>query len=222
MFWDFQSRHYEQESREYAGLHLRILEKTRTHLKDSDKVLDYGCATGKITCELASHAKEIHGLDFSRRMIAAATTNAAERRIENVEFEQATIFDQVYPEESFDLVLALGVLHLLKDPPRALERVNALLRPGGLFVSSTACMEDDYSVLNQINRFASLLSRVGILPYMRFFKIPELEASIIKAGFQILETETLPFDNGSDEQYVVARFVAARKAQPVAAVRVIK
>jgi 2-polyprenyl-3-methyl-5-hydroxy-6-metoxy-1,4-benzoquinol methylase len=212
MFWNFQARNYEEESREYAGLHLRILENTRKYLKGGDTVLDYGCATGKVTCELAGHVKEVHGLDFSSRMIAAARRKAAERRIKNADFKQGTIFDQIYPEESFDVVLALGILHLLKDPQRAIERIHALLRPGGLFVSSTASMADSYSVLNQINRFASVLSSVGIFPHMRFFRIPELEDSITQAGFQILGTESLPFDSESDEeQYIIAHFVAARK-----------
>jgi 2-polyprenyl-3-methyl-5-hydroxy-6-metoxy-1,4-benzoquinol methylase len=212
MFWDFQSRNYEEESRKYAGLHLRILENTRKYLKGSYTVLDYGCATGKITCELAGQVREIHGLDFSRKMIAAARRKATESGIENVDFKQATIFDQVYQEESFDVVLALGILHLLKDPQKAIERIHALLGPGGLFVSSTASMADSYSVLNQVNRFASILSRLGIFPHMRFFRIPELEGSITQASFQILETESLPFDSESgDEQYIIAHFVAARK-----------
>lgn len=212
MFWDYLSGNYEEETRKYAGLHLQILKNTRNYLKGSDTVLDYGCATGKITCELASQVKEIHGLDFSPRMIAAARRKAAEHKTENVDFKQATIFDPVYPGESFDVVLALGILHLLKDPQKAIERIHALLKPGGLFVSTTACMADSHSVLNQINRFVSLLSRMRIFPYLRFFRIPELEASITQASFQILETESLPFDSESDDQqYVIARFVAASK-----------
>jgi 2-polyprenyl-3-methyl-5-hydroxy-6-metoxy-1,4-benzoquinol methylase len=212
LFWDYLSRGYEEEISKYAGLHLRILENTRKYLNDSDTVLDYGCSTGKITCELAGHVQEINGLDFSARMIAAARRKAAEHKIENVDFKQATIFDQVYPEESFDVILALGILHLLKDPQKAIERIHALLKPGGLFVSSTACMADSESALNLINRFVSLLSWTGLFPHLKFLKIPELETSITQASFQILETESLPFDSESDQQqYVIARFVAAKK-----------
>lgn len=212
VWWDYLSRNYEEETRKYAGLHLQILENTRKYLKDSDAVLDYGCATGKITCELAGQVKEIHGLDFSSRMIAAARRKAAECEIDNIDFKQATIFDQVYPGESFDVVLALNILHLLKDSQKAIERIHALLKPGGLFVSTAACMVDSHSVLNQLNRFVSLLSGTGIFPHLRFFRIPELEGSIARANLQILETASLPFESESnDRQYVIARFVAARK-----------
>jgi 2-polyprenyl-3-methyl-5-hydroxy-6-metoxy-1,4-benzoquinol methylase len=214
LFWDYQSRSYEKEARKYPGLHCRILQNTRKYLKGGDTVLDYGCATGKVACELADHVQEVHGLDFSARMIAAARKKAAELKIENVDFRQATIFDPVYPAESFDVVVALGILHLLKDPQKAIERIHALLKPGGLFVSSTACMADGHSVLDQINRFLSLLSRTGLFPHLRFCKIPELEGSIAQASFQILETESLLFDSESDQQqYIVARFVAAKKTE---------
>jgi 2-polyprenyl-3-methyl-5-hydroxy-6-metoxy-1,4-benzoquinol methylase len=59
---------------------------------------------------------------------------------------QATIFDTRLKEETFDVILAFGILHLLKDFPKAIRRINELLKPGGWFISSTACMGKDKTI----------------------------------------------------------------------------
>jgi 2-polyprenyl-3-methyl-5-hydroxy-6-metoxy-1,4-benzoquinol methylase len=38
------------------------------------------------------------------------------------------------------VILAFHVLHLLEDTQEVVQRMHELLKPGGLFVSATACM----------------------------------------------------------------------------------
>jgi len=104
--------------------------------------LDFGCATGIKTLELAGDVREIQGIDISPKMVAAAKRNAVKREVQNVNFAQATIFERRFEEEAFDVILAFGILHLLKNLPQALQRINELLKPGGWFISSTACIGD--------------------------------------------------------------------------------
>jgi 2-polyprenyl-3-methyl-5-hydroxy-6-metoxy-1,4-benzoquinol methylase len=133
--------------------------------------------------------KEIHGIDISSKMIEAAKGKADERKIENIDFAQATIFDERYRRESFDVILALNIMHLVEDTQKVMQRINELLKPGGLIISSTACLGEKktfLSILLSIPIF--LLIKIGIPPYLRSFKIPELEDSITKENFQIVET----------------------------------
>lgn len=109
------------------------------------------------------------------------------------------------------MILAFSILHLLKDPPKAIHRINELLRPGGVCVSSTACMGDDKTIPTLMNSILFIPSRIGIFPYLRFLEISELEQSITQAKFQIVETETLLFSPTSDPTYIIARFIAAKK-----------
>ena len=211
MFWDRLANNFDEQEGQYKHTHLKTVENVTKYLNANDLVLDYGCATGKTACEIAGQVKEVRGIDFSSKMIAAAKRNAAERKIQNTDFTQATIFDQRLKQESFDVILAFGILHLLKDPSQAIQRINKLLKPGGWFVSSTACMGDDETIPTVINNILFIPSRIGIFPYLRFLKISELEHSITHGKFQIVETETLTFGPTDDQAYIIARFVAAKK-----------
>ncbi|HNT76493.1 MAG TPA: methyltransferase domain-containing protein [Anaerolineae bacterium] len=213
LFWDRNAKTYEQQEARYPQMHARNIENARKYLCANDLVLDFGCATGVKALELADDVREIQGIDISPKMVAAAKRNAVEWKVHNVDFVQATIFDQRFAEGAFDVLLAFGILHLLKDLPQALQRINILLKPGGWLISSSACMGQDDTILGWINRLLSIPARIGLLPTLQFLKIPELEAAIARAGFAIVETETIPFNPADGEQYVVGRFIAAQKEQ---------
>ncbi len=68
---------------------------TKEYLNANDNVLDFGCATGTKTFELADVVKQIHGLDFSAEMISEATKKKNKVNITNVSFSQGTIFNDV-------------------------------------------------------------------------------------------------------------------------------
>jgi 2-polyprenyl-3-methyl-5-hydroxy-6-metoxy-1,4-benzoquinol methylase len=211
IFWDRLANNFDHVEGQYHQLHLKIVENANKYLRTSDLVLDYGCATGTTAIEIASQVKAVHGIDISSRMIDAAKRKVAERRIQNVNFSQATIFDQRLKPESFDVVFAFGILHLLKNPQKVIQRINVLLKPGGWLVSSTACMGNDKIIPRVMNGILFIPSRIGLVPHLRFLEITRLEHIITHSKFHISETETLPFDPTSDQTYIVARFVAAKK-----------
>lgn len=170
---------------------LKIIERTKKYLDASSVVLDYGCATGSIAIEMANAAKEVRGIDISSNMIEIAKRKADERKIENIAFTKAAIFDESLEKESFDLILALSVLHLVEDPAQAMDRVNQLLKPGGVFISATPCLGEKtfLSVLMNVPIF--LLSKMGLIPPIKFFSASSLAAAITSEDFQIIEQEDL-------------------------------
>jgi ubiquinone/menaquinone biosynthesis C-methylase UbiE len=68
-FWDRQSRNYDKTESKIEQLRVKVVEKSKKYLNASDIVLDYGCGTGTITCEIAETVKEIRGIDISAKMI---------------------------------------------------------------------------------------------------------------------------------------------------------
>ena len=64
-------KHDKAEER-FEPIHLKIVEYTKKYLSGSEIVLDYGCATGTKTFELAGNVKEIQGIDISSKMIEIA------------------------------------------------------------------------------------------------------------------------------------------------------
>lgn len=211
LFWDRNAKTYEQQEARYPQMHARSIENARKYLCANDLVLDFGCATGAKALDLAAHVREIQGIDISPKMVSAAQRNAVERKVHNVNFTQATIFDRRFEEEMWDVILAFGILHLVKNLPQAIQRINDLLKPGGWFISSTACMEENEKVPALMNTLLFIPGQLGLLPWLRFLKIPDLESIVTRGKFHIVETETLRFDPVQEHPYIVGRFIAVQK-----------
>lgn len=95
---------------------------------------------------------------------------------------RAAIDDLELPESAYDVVLALSVLHLLADRDPVIAKVHRALRPGGVFVTSTACLGDTMGYI----RWVAPLGRVlGLFPLLRVFTTKELVQSLAAAGFGI-------------------------------------
>ena len=207
--WDRLAKNWDTPGVSLGKNDLKIIEMTKKYLNSGSVVLDYGCATGSIALELASMTKEIHGIDISPNMIEIAKSKADERKINNIGFTRAAIFDKSLGKESFDVILALSILHLVEDTAPVMDRVNTLLKPGGIFISSTPCLGEKtfLSVLMNIPIF--LLSRVGVIPSITFFSAASLTEAITKAGFQMVE------QNDLSVRPLRECFIVARKAWKV-------
>jgi len=199
-FWDNAADTYDQEERKDEQTYIKIIEKTKKYLKASDVLLDFGCGTGLISNEIADHVKVIRAIDISSKMIEIAKQKADGRNIENIDYAQATIFDERYLSGSFDVILAFYILHLVEDTHQVIQRIHELLKPGGLMISATPCMGERKTFLNIP---LLLATKIGLVPNIRSFKISELEGSIAAGNFEIDETERLK--KSSPEYFIVAR-----------------
>ena len=199
-FWDRTANNYDKEEKKDEQTYLSIIEKTRKYLKLSDIILDYGCGTGQASNEIAGNVKMVHAIDISSKMIEIAKNKAMGRKIQNIDYAYSTIFDDRYKKGSFDVILAFYVLHLLDDPQKVIQRMNELLKPGGLIISVTPCMGEK-PILNII---FSIAGKTGIIPKIRPFKFPEIEHLLTKENLEIIETECL---HKRSKQY----FISAKK-----------
>ena len=204
-FWDRLAGNFDQESDDSAQPYNKTIEKTKKYLNAGDIVMDYGCATGGSSLQIAGYVKEVHGVDISSKMIAAATSKAAGCNLENVEFSKTTIFDERYQQGSFDVILAFNILHLLEDTPVVLQRITQLLKPGGVMISETACLREKALLDRLIFLLLTLVTKIGIIPYVKFFSTSELEDSITKGGLRIIETDRLT--NSPMSYFIVAKKV---------------
>jgi SAM-dependent methyltransferase len=90
-------------------------------------VLDIGCGTGRYSIECAKRgAKKVMGIDFAPQMIEFSKNIAKQMNVHNTcEFICADFLN--YPfENSFDIVLALGLFDYIKDPAPLFKKVAQL------------------------------------------------------------------------------------------------
>ena len=202
-FWDRIADRYARQPIADEASYRRKLEVTREYLRPDMKVLEFGCGTGSTALEHAPYVEHIHAIDVSARMIEIARAKAEASGARNLSFEQSTIEALDAPEASYDAVLALSVLHLLEDKEAAIAKVHRLLTPGGVFVTSTACLRDSPKLRLLIAVIGPPGRWLGLLPLVRVFSRGELQAPLADAGFDI-EHAWRP---GKDK----AAFIVARK-----------
>lgn len=159
-----------------------FIDEAVKYLKADDTILDFGCGTGLICNEIAGHVGFIHAIDISARMIEISEKKATERAIRNIGFARTSIFDEKFSEGSFDAIIAFNLFHLLEEPQKYFQRMNQILKPGGLIISATPCMSEA-PVLNHVIKFFSL---IGLTPELNSFTGTEMEQLFLKASFKII------------------------------------
>ncbi|MFO0581487.1 MAG: class I SAM-dependent methyltransferase [Anaeromyxobacter sp.] len=197
-FWDRLAKHFDWLESKDAPINARIVELTRRHLAPGDTVLDCGCGTGTAALALAGGVGRVVGIDLSRNMIERATAKCAAAAVTNCSFLHGTIEDPALRERPFDAVLAFYLLHLLDDAPRFLRAARGLLKPGGLLVSATPCLErTSYGVV------LPLAGRLHLVPPIALFSVTGLERLMTDGGLELVESVCL-HDSGK-QQFIVAR-----------------
>lgn len=200
-FWDKIADRYSKKPITDEAAYQKKLEVTREYFTPESKVLEFGCGTGSTAILHAPFVGHILATDISPRMIEIATDKAKADKVDNLRFEVASIETLDAPDASFDVVLGLSILHLLEDIDAAIDKVVRLLKPGGLFVSSTVCVADKMKWF----RFVVPIGRaLGLMPYVNVISKAELEQKLTDAGLAI-EYNWHP-DGG------LVAFIVARKA----------
>lgn len=181
-FWDNIAEKYAKQPIADEAAYEKKLAVTREYFRPDMEVLEIGCGTGSTAILHAPYVKHIRAVDFSGNMIAIAQSKAEAAQIQNVTFEQAAIEDLNSPDESLDVVLGLSILHLLRDMEGAIAKVYQMLKPGGFFITSTACIAETMSWFKLVAPIGRLL---GFLPFVQVLSVQTLVDSLTQAGFEL-------------------------------------
>jgi ubiquinone/menaquinone biosynthesis C-methylase UbiE len=181
-FWDRLAERYTRKPVADEASYQKKLEVTRSYLGPETQVLEFGCGSGLTAIWHAPNVRHIRAIDSSSKMVEIARENAARKKIDNITIERATIEEVSVPDQSLGAVLGLSILHLLEDKEAAIAKVYRILKPGGVFVTSTMCLGDG---MNLIKFIAPVGKRLGVMPLVRTFTAEELVAGLTDAGFEI-------------------------------------
>ncbi len=200
-FWDRIAERYAKKPVADEAIYQKKLQITREYLRPDMEVFEFGCGTGSTAIAHAPYVKHIEAIDISSMMIEIAQRRAGTASVENVTFSCKTIEGFCATDESFDVVLGLSILHLLENKEEIIARVLRLLKPGGIFVTSTACIGDAQRFLKLMVPLGRFL---GLMPLVKVFTTPELVQAMTDAGFTI-DQQWQPGENK-------AVFIVAKKA----------
>jgi len=181
-FWDRIAERYARKPVADEAAYQEKLRVTREYLRPDMEVLEFGCGTGSTAIAHAPYVKHILATDISAKMIEIARDKAAAGNVDNVTFERTAIEDLAGGDQTFDAVMGHSILHLVDDKDATISKVHALLKPGGIFVSSTACIADRMKFFKLI---APIGAFFGLIPLVRVFSRQDLIDSLTGAGFTI-------------------------------------
>jgi len=94
------------------------------------RVLDVGCGTGILACELGRCFESVVALDISEPMLAIAR---ARRSAPNIEYRRADA-DCLVLTERFDAIVSHTTFHHLRDISATLNVLRNALEPGGRLI----------------------------------------------------------------------------------------
>ncbi len=181
-FWDRIAERYAKKPVADEAAYQKKLQVTREYFHPDMEVLEIGCGTGSTAITHAPYVRHIRAIDSSSKMIEIARRKAAANHIENITFDVSSIAELSIPDQTMDVVLGLSILHLVENKEEVIARVHRMLRPGGIFVSSTSCMGDSM-------KFFKIIAAVGkfmrIMPLVKVFTTIELVDNLTAAGFTI-------------------------------------
>lgn len=199
-FWNRIARKYARRPIADEDAYRHKLKVTQGYMRPDMSVLEFGCGTGSTALVHAPHVGRYLATDFSPAMIAIARDKAAQAEAGNLDFEVSSIEEMEQPERPFDMILGMSILHLLPNRAGVIAKVHEMLAPGGLFVSSTACLGDMPWFLRA---FVATGSALRVFPHIEVFTQAALERELERAGFELIEN----WRPGRDK----ALFLIARK-----------
>lgn len=136
-FWDRFAGVYDLAESINGSVYTEMRDITRRLIPAGAKVLDCGAGTGETSLAASDNADSVLCTDLSKNMLKQAQRKARALGADNIEFAARNIFDLQDPDDTYDVVIAGNVLHLLTNPQGAVKEMYRVLKPGGKLLLPT-------------------------------------------------------------------------------------
>lgn len=164
-------------------------------LPSGARAIDIGCGAGSLSVALAQRGFDVRAIDSTPAMVTLTRQAVEEAGVAaSVSVDTGDVHALDYPDDSFDLVVALGVLPWIDGPDSALCEMARIVKPDGYVVFSA-----DNSM-----RMNALLD-----PWISPLTIPikrGIKASLVRAGLYHLTNKDVGATTHSRRE--VDRFLA--------------
>ena len=95
-------------------------------------ILVVGCGTAEAVLVGMNNPKAaVTGIDLSQTSITISKSVRRHLKVSNVSLFVGNILEDQFRKQEYDLVIASGVLHHIKEVSKALDNINSLLKPNG-------------------------------------------------------------------------------------------
>jgi ubiquinone/menaquinone biosynthesis C-methylase UbiE len=164
------------------------LQATLSHLeiRSGDLVLDLGCGTGTLIQHLLKIAPEaeIFGLDPSAEMLEIAK----QKLPDSVQLTAGSATNLPFPNDCFDVLVSTSALHYFRNPDRAIQEMQRVLKPSGRLILTDWCY--DYWTCRGLDLWLRLRDRA----YCKTYGTSDLKQMLQAGGFEVVAIERYKID----------------------------
>jgi len=167
---------YAAHRRVHPGVLKELLE---CGITDESRILEVGCGTGNYVTTIQQLTDcSAYGIDPHEGML-----EIARQKDSRVSFQigRAELLD--FPDDHFDLVYNVDVIHHVEDRPEAYRQAYRVLRPGGLVCTVT----DSEDIIHRRKPLSNYFPETVPLELRRYARMADLMDYMSAAGFVKIE-----------------------------------
>ena len=113
-------------------------------IDNEKKILDYGCGSGFLVGQLQDRGFDVYGVDMSEDAINFGSS----RGVNNLFRANGTRIK--FPDEHFDVILAMDVIEHIEDDSLAVSELSRLLKPGGHLIITVPAYQWMWGVQDEV------------------------------------------------------------------------
>jgi len=106
-------------------------------IQKGNTVIDYGCGPGsylKKTSELAGSEGKVYAADIHELAIESVNKRIQNQELANVKAVKINNYSCPLPDETADVIYALDMFHMVKEPQRFLAELHRLIKKDGKLI----------------------------------------------------------------------------------------
>lgn len=169
-FWDRIAGFYDITEKLNGKVYRKLVSTTEKLVPQGAVVLDVAAGTGELSFAAAKNAERVTCTDLSMNMLKVAKCKAKRQNIKNVDFDVRNIFELKDADETYDVVMAGNVLHLLDEPEKAVAELWRVTKKGGKLLLPTFMIEKKSSLIE-------IYKKIGFKPAANYN--PELYCKML-------------------------------------------
>ena len=127
-FWDFCAPFYDLAEKANGRAYGEMLKIVNGLVPQGKTVLEAAAGTGAISLAIADKASSVLCTDVSEKMLNVVRRKIVKQGIKNITIEKQSIYELAGPDNSFDVVIAGQILHLLDHPDKAAAELKRVAK----------------------------------------------------------------------------------------------
>ena len=181
IFWDFCAPFYDLAEKVNGRAYGEMLKTVNGLVPQGMTVLEAAAGTGAISLAIADKASSVLCTDVSEKMLNVVRRKIARQGVKNITIEKQSIYELAEPDNSFEVVIAGQILHLLDNPEKAAAELKRVAK--SMVILPMSFTKD----LRGIAKFNIEVYRfIGFAPKFEF-NADDYKAFLLTIGFKNCE-----------------------------------